>query len=181
MASDFEMGSSYLYGYAEIMPIELGQRLRQAREAAGLSQRGAAKVMGTITHGAISQWESSGQISTDSLLRAAAIYRTDPVWLMTGRGRAPGAPEETRLSCDRAIMTDAITSVLTVLQLLGRAPPPAVTARIINLIYNRHVESGQSVPLDAQRVRDIVGGVLEFLNDEPGEPVIDQKSSDNHK
>jgi hypothetical protein len=161
------------------MPIELGQRLRRAREAAGLSQRAAAKVMGRITHGAISQWESSGQISTDSLLRAASIYQADPMWIMTGQGRAPGAGH--RQQCDRAIMTDAITSVLTVLRAMDRNPPPEVVSRIINLIYNRHVESGQSVPLDAQRVRDIVGGVIEYLNDEPGEPAVDEKGDDNHK
>lgn len=144
------------------MPLELGKRLRQAREAAGLSQRAAAKVLGTVTHGAVSQWESSGQISTCNLLLAAAAYRADPMWVMTGQGRVPG--ERHQQQCDRDTMTDAITAVLTVLQELGRQPPPAVTARIINLIYNRHVESGVSVPLTAERVRDIVGGVVEYLN-----------------
>jgi DNA-binding XRE family transcriptional regulator len=79
MASKSEVGRSYLYGYDEIMPMELGQRLRQAREAAGLSQRGVAKMLGNVTHGAVSQWESSGQISTDNLLRAAGAYRADPM------------------------------------------------------------------------------------------------------
>lgn len=144
------------------MPIELGQRLRQAREAAGLSQRGAAKLLGTVTHGAVSQWESSGQISTDNLLRAASAYRADPMWIMTGQGHAPGQPAVERHTCDRAIMTDAVTSVLTVLHEMGRNPPPAVTARVINLIYDRHMD-GPSVPLNAQRVRDIVGGILQYL------------------
>lgn len=163
MASDFEMGMSNLSGYAPVMPIELGQRLRRAREAAGLSQRGAAKLLGTVTHGAVSQWESSGQISTDNLLRAATTYRADPMWIMTGAGREPGQPTVERHTCDRAIMTDAVTSVLTVLQEMGRRPPPEVTARVINLIYDRHMED-PSVPLDAQRVRDIVGGILQYLN-----------------
>jgi transcriptional regulator with XRE-family HTH domain len=181
MASKSEVGSSYLYGYAEIMPIELGQRLRQAREAAGLSQRGVAKMLGNVTHGAVSQWESSGQISTDNLLRAASAYRADPMWLMTGQGRQPG--ERHAHQCDRDIMTDAITAVLTVLQEMGKRPPPAVTARIINLIYNRHVETGPLVPLDAQRVHDIVGGVVEFLNDNangsPGVIVLDKQGADD--
>lgn len=163
------------------MPIDLGQRLRRARESAGLSQRAASKVLGTVTHGAVSQWESSGQISTDNLLRAAAAYRVDPMWLMTGRGLEPGGGH--RPECDRAIMTDAITSVLTVLQYMDRRPPPEVTARIINLIYNRHVEGDQSVPLNAQRVRDIVGGVIEYIGDSvesrPGEVVIDKESDDD--
>jgi transcriptional regulator with XRE-family HTH domain len=162
MASEIEMGNQELSSYAGPMPLELGKRLRQAREAAGLSQRAAAKVLGTVTHGAVSQWESSGQISTDNLLRAAAAYRADPMWVMTGQGRIPG--ERHQQQCDRDTMTDAITAVLTVLQELGRQPPPAVTARIINLIYNRHAESGTSVPLTAERVRDIVGGVVEYLN-----------------
>jgi transcriptional regulator with XRE-family HTH domain len=180
MASKIEMGSSYLYGYAEIMPIELGKRLRQAREAAGLSQRGAAKILGSVTHGAVSQWESSGQISTDNLLKAASAYRADPMWVMTGKGKAPGESTRERQDCDRATMTDAITSVLTVLQGMGRQPPPAVTARIINLIYNRHMDDGSSVPLDTKRVRDIVGGVIEYLNDNangvPGVGIIDKQS-----
>jgi transcriptional regulator with XRE-family HTH domain len=148
------------------MPIELGQRLRQAREAAGLSQRGVAKLLGNVTHGAVSQWESSGQISTDNLLRAASVYQADPMWLMTGRWRAPGEPEVADRTCDRAIMTDAITAVLTVLHGMRRQPPPKVTARIIDLIYNRHVEDGASVPLDAKRVQDIVKGVIDYLNDD---------------
>jgi transcriptional regulator with XRE-family HTH domain len=166
MASKSEVGSSYLYGYAEFMPIELGQRLRQAREAAGLSQRSAAKQLGTVTHGAVSQWESSGQISTDNLLRAASAYRVDPMWLMTGKGQAPGEPKVANQTCDRAVMSDAITAVLTVLQGMGRHPPPRVTARIIDLIYNRHVEDGASVPLDTKRVQDIVKGVIDYLNDD---------------
>jgi transcriptional regulator with XRE-family HTH domain len=163
MASKIEMSSSELSDYDGVMPIELGQRLRQAREAAGMSQRAAAKLLGTVTHGAISQWESSGQIATDNLLRVSAAYRADPLWIMTGRGHAPGEPAHQ--TCNRATMTDAITAVLTVLQELGRQPPPAVTARLINLIYNRHVESGQPVLLDAERVRDIVGGVVDYLGD----------------
>ncbi len=163
MASEIEMSSSDLSGYDGIMPIELGQRLRQAREAAGLSQRAAAKLLGTVTHGAVSQWESSGQISTDNLLKAAAAYRVDPMWIMTGKGWVPG--EQRPQTCDRDIMTDAITAVLTVLQDMGRHPPPAVTARLINLIYNRHIESGQAVSLNAERVRDIVGGVVDYLGD----------------
>jgi transcriptional regulator with XRE-family HTH domain len=183
MASKSDLGSSYLYGYAEIMPIELGQRLRQAREAAGLSQRGVAKMLGNVTHGAVSQWESCGQISTDNLLRAASVYRADPMWLMTGQGRQPGEKHTTQ--CDRAIMSDAITSVLTVLQDMGRQPPPAVTARIIDLIYNRHVESGTSEPLNAQRVHDIVGGVIEYLNHNanggPGQFILNKKSANDQK
>lgn len=183
MTSKIEMGSSYLSGYSEIMPIALGLRLRQAREAAGLSQRGAAKVLGNVTHGAVSQWESSGQISTENLLRAAKAYRVDPMWVMTGGGLEPGAA--LRPECDRAIMTDAITGVLTVLQHMGRQPPPEVTARIINLIYNRHVESGGLVPLDAQRVRDIVGGVVEYLSHNtdsgPGNIIIDKESPDDQQ
>ena len=167
MASEFEMGSRELSGYDGVMPIELGQRLRMAREAANMSQRGVAKLLGTITHGAVSQWESSGQISTDNLLRVATLYRADPLWIMTGKGRVLGQAHAQ--TCDRAIMTDAIESVLTVLQDMRRVPAPHVTARIINLIYNRHVESGEDVKLGPDRVRDIVGGVVEFLNDKPEE------------
>jgi transcriptional regulator with XRE-family HTH domain len=168
MASEIEMGSYDLSAYNGVMPIELGKRLRQARESAGLSKRGAAKMLGCVTHGAISQWESSGQISTDNLLRITAIYRADPMWIMTGQGRAPGSPMGE--SCDRAVMTDAITAVLTVLYDMGRRPPPAVVARIVNLIYNRHTESRANTPLDAGRVQDIVGGVLEYLGDTLDEP-----------
>jgi transcriptional regulator with XRE-family HTH domain len=183
MASKSEVGSSYLYGYDEIMPIELGQRLRRAREAAGLSQRGVAKMLGSVTHGAVSQWESSGQISTDNLLRAANVYRADPMWLMTGQGRVPGETVAATQTCDRAIMNDAITSVLTVLQDMNRRPPPAVTARIIDLIYNRHVESGTNAPLNAQRVQDIVSSVIEYINhnagSSPSQIIINKKGTND--
>lgn len=159
MASEFEMGADYLSAYTPVMPTELGQRLRQAREAAGMSQRAAARRLGGVTHGAVSQWESSGQVSMDNLLRVAALYGADPLWVMTGQGRATSDREH----CDRAVMTDAMTAVLTVLQDLDSRPPPAVTARIVNLIYNRHVEGDPSLPLDPERVRQIVRDVLEYL------------------
>lgn len=157
------MSTGNLSGYDGGTTTGLGRRLRQAREAAGLSQRGAAKLLGNITHGAISQWESTGQVSTDNLLRAVEAYRADATWVLTGKAREQAG----RDLVDRAVMTDAITAVLTVLQDMGRQPPPAVTARIINLIHNRHVESGDAAPLDAGRVKDIVGGVIEYLNDRP--------------
>lgn len=176
MASNSHVGMTFFSGYN---PAMIGPRLRAAREHAGLSQRRAAISLGNVTHGAISQWESSGRIATDNLLAAAELYRCDPMWLLTGRGPAPGAAPETRETCDRATMTAAVTAVLTVLRDLGRSPPPAVTARIIDLIYNRHVASGGSAVLDAQRVHDIVDGVLEYLGDTangaPGNVVVDKK------
>lgn len=180
MASNSEMGITFSSGYD---PAMLGARLKMAREHAGLSQRQAAQTLGNVTHGAISQWESTGRIATDNLLAAARLYRCDPMWLLTGTGRAPGEPVVERDVVDRAIMTDAIAAVLTVLQGLRRCPPPAVTARIINLIYNRHVDGTPSRPLDADRVQDIVAGVVEYLGDAgddvPGHPVVHKQGRDD--
>lgn len=184
MASNSEMGVEFLSGYH---PAMLGSRLRVAREAAGLSQRQAARELGGVTHGAISQWESTGQISTHNLLQAAALYKCDPTWLLTGRGHAPGEPVDVRATCDRAVMTDAMEAVLSILRDTGRSPPPKVTARIINLIYNRHMETDPSVPIDAQRVRDIVSGVVDYLNhgghegvqDPPGQRVVNEQRRDD--
>lgn len=70
----------------------LAERLRRAREAAGLSLREAARRAGWSV-GRIQQYEG-GQTSptVDALYAVAAIYEVDPLDLLRGRGERMVAP-----------------------------------------------------------------------------------------
>lgn len=57
--------------------IEIGERLRQARESAGLSQGQAAKLLG-LHRPSISEMEAGRRkVSADELLQLARIYGAD--------------------------------------------------------------------------------------------------------
>jgi|GEM_PF-593863 len=67
--------------------MTVGERIRRAREAAGLKQSELAKKAG-VTPSAISQIESglSKQPSADNLLKIAKALNANPQWIISGRG-----------------------------------------------------------------------------------------------
>jgi transcriptional regulator with XRE-family HTH domain len=67
----------------------LGQRLRKARIAAGLSQEDVGDGLG-VTRSAISQWEKEQTTpGSDKLVAAAEMLGVDIEWLRHGVGRGP--------------------------------------------------------------------------------------------
>lgn len=65
-------------------PIELGQRLREARRQAGLTQSQAAARLG-VTYQAVSNYERGKcRVEPGTLKRLAILYRVSPVALLSG-------------------------------------------------------------------------------------------------
>lgn len=66
------------------MSRETGNRLRQARKRAGLTQDEAARSL-KVTFGAVSQWElGNTRPNGANLLGLAKLYRVSPEWITTG-------------------------------------------------------------------------------------------------
>jgi transcriptional regulator with XRE-family HTH domain len=67
---------------------DLGSRLRQARELAGLTQTAAAKALG-MRRPSVSEIESGRRrVTTDELYQVAELYGVSADWLATGEGSA---------------------------------------------------------------------------------------------
>jgi transcriptional regulator with XRE-family HTH domain len=67
----------------------VGERLRMARVARGLSQRAIAETC-HVTRSAVSQWETNGTAPDDAHIHAAAQrLRVSPLWLTRGEGEPP--------------------------------------------------------------------------------------------
>lgn len=62
--------------------MDLHERLKAARKAAGLSLRGAAKQLG-LSHNSVNDWETGRSRPTaDKFKDVATLYRTDIEWLL---------------------------------------------------------------------------------------------------
>jgi phage repressor protein C with HTH and peptisase S24 domain len=70
-----------------VLNMTLGERIKSAREEAGLSKSDLARSVG-VSASAVTQWEN-GETRTlegENLVRAAVALLVDPVWLATGKG-----------------------------------------------------------------------------------------------
>ena len=66
--------------------IEVGLRVREAREAAGLSKSGLARAVG-VSHTAVDNWERGEvEIKAGNLLAIERATKYSFRWIMTGRG-----------------------------------------------------------------------------------------------
>lgn len=82
----------------EITPVNtLAYRLRQAREAAGLSQQQAADAAG-VTQGTIGNIEAGLRSRPRDLLAIAAAVKVTPQWLLTGKN--PMSPSSAVIPAD---------------------------------------------------------------------------------
>lgn len=66
--------------------LQRAERIRTARnELTSLSQPALAKIMG-VSPGAVGQWETTGKIKNDNLLKLAEVLGVNIDWLSRGRG-----------------------------------------------------------------------------------------------
>ena len=62
--------------------MSIGDRIREARVAAGLTQRELAKALG-MSHGVIAHWESGFRHpNVDTVCRIADLTMKEPAWLL---------------------------------------------------------------------------------------------------
>jgi transcriptional regulator with XRE-family HTH domain len=87
----------------------IGERLRESRKKAGLTQLEVAKAC-DVTPGAISNLErgDSHTMASEHLFAAAKVLRVDPEWLATGKGSSKGRPLLMHLSPEATLMADQI-------------------------------------------------------------------------
>lgn len=64
--------------------VQIAERLKAAREMAGLTQDAAAKALG-VTYQAISNWERGvTRVDTDALQELSSLYNASITWIITG-------------------------------------------------------------------------------------------------
>lgn len=67
--------------------VELGNRIREARERAGMSQAALGNALvPTVSDNSVSQWERSGRIKRDNLKQIPEILGVRAEWLYEGKG-----------------------------------------------------------------------------------------------
>lgn len=82
--------------WVTIDSMTFARRLREARQAAGLTQQQVADACG-LTDGAVSAWERGGaeNIGAHALFAVADALGVDPRWLATGDESRPALLEVT--------------------------------------------------------------------------------------
>lgn len=98
---------------------EIGNRIRQVRQAKNLTQGQFADQLGSVTRGAVGNWERGQGIKRDNLLVIAATFGVNFEWLGTGLGNmaASGSPS----AQPNAIMGDKLNSAGRMIPLYGQA------------------------------------------------------------
>jgi len=67
----------------------VGQRLRDARQASGLTQQEVTEALGLV-RSTLVRWEAAGRVPKESALRTLAdLYQVSEEWIQTGRGEQP--------------------------------------------------------------------------------------------
>jgi Zn-dependent peptidase ImmA (M78 family)/transcriptional regulator with XRE-family HTH domain len=149
-------------------PVELGRRLRIAREARGLSQQAAADAIG-VPRTAITQMESGNRaVSTLELTKLAELYRRPVTYffeeaapaeeedvLVALHRVAPGLEQDSavRDQVDRCLSLCRDGVVLeTVLGLAPRSGPPAYELRVPRTVGEAIVQGEQVAQEERRRL-----------------------------
>lgn len=87
-----------------MLPMSIGDRIRDARTKAGLTQRELARGIG-VSHGLIAHWENEFRNpSVDTVLRIAELTMTEPAWLLIDEKR--GNYQQKQLLPDEATLLE---------------------------------------------------------------------------
>jgi transcriptional regulator with XRE-family HTH domain len=109
----------------------IGTRIREAREAKGLTRSELAKLAGPVSHVAVSQWEADQTRPRDARLeKIAAVLDVDYNWLRAASGTPPPlspskpppieAPEPIVMTVDADLLRKVIADAFSFdLQALG--------------------------------------------------------------
>ncbi|HEX7029637.1 MAG TPA: helix-turn-helix transcriptional regulator [Gammaproteobacteria bacterium] len=120
--------------------MAIHDRIREAREQAGISQTELARLLG-VTRSACSQWESAGGTAPrrERLEQLAALLGVSFEWLATGRGGAGMAPAETDPATPATLPADQQE-----LLLLYRRLPARFRLAALNLLRDLQADRGTS-------------------------------------
>lgn len=114
-----DRAAAYVPAVTELRGI--GQRIRRVRELrGGLSQEAFAKRLGTVTRGAVGNWERGQGIKRENLQAISATFAVSFDWLATGAGK-PEQPASNAPDVPNAIVGDKIAARGQSIPLYGHA------------------------------------------------------------
>lgn len=85
--------------------MRIGERLRMARQACGLSQKAVGEALGHVGL-TVLRWERDDRLPKDNedFRRLTEIYQVSEQWLLTGKGVQPEASDERRAQARVALL-----------------------------------------------------------------------------
>lgn len=120
--------------------IDIGKRIKQVREDAGLNQRDFAARMGSSS-GRVSEIESGKNVpGGDLLLRLNQEFGTDLTWVLTGKQDGTVIPLGTVLTAEEQVLVDGYRSLdaptrkrMMAFLFSGETPPAAKIKKQVNV------------------------------------------------
>ena len=84
--------------------MEANIRLKEAREACGLSQLEVAKALGLVSS-TVFRWEKTDRLPKEADLKALTkIYQVSPKWILTGDGNGPTRDLDRKLHAKQVLL-----------------------------------------------------------------------------
>ncbi len=130
-----------------------GERLREVRSLAGLSQTEFAALGGAKKHSQIN-YEADKSSPSSDYLSLLAQHDIDVLYLLTGERRS-GLPEPTAEALPRRLrerLRDAIDSIEEGLAAASLTVPPAVKAELVMAAYDILANEGESASAEIIRL-----------------------------
>lgn len=123
-------------------PETLGKRLKELREAAGLSQDELA-VWLSLSRGAVSFYETDARTpNADTLAKLARMFNTTTDYL-TGLSKAQTTDINIKAICDYTGLDERVVHDLHIISFLNTAKD-AETNRLINALIRTCIEEGKN-------------------------------------
>jgi transcriptional regulator with XRE-family HTH domain len=125
-------------------PITITSRLKQKREALGISQAELARRM-TVSRASVSIWESGGNISQDNIVKLAKILRVTPEWLQYG--------VESMAEVNVPVLEQCLLISENVIKKQKANLPNEQFAKLVAYLY---ADANRGLDVDDSRVSDLI-------------------------
>jgi len=97
--------------------IEIGRRIKDAREGQRLTQEELGRQFG-VPFQMVQRWERGEQLTIERIVAIAIMLKLDPTWLITGQYGVP--PQLCRALSDTSVRLERATSASELLDLFKR-------------------------------------------------------------
>jgi transcriptional regulator with XRE-family HTH domain len=147
----------------------LGDRLKQARKAARMTQEKAAERIG-VSRSAVTQWErGTTNPSHDNLVAAASAYRVDVNWLLGNGGAISPERNDEPSYCERALMREVAVALYQALESDNLVLDSEAFADLLILLHDWTIEErGKGKTVDGERLRWFIRAARAQARTAPG-------------